>query len=167
MKQTTLCYLRSGGEYLMLHRVGSRKQDGTDENAGKWIGFGGKFLEGETPEQCVRREVKEETGLVMDSLSYRGVIDFFSDKWEDERMHLFTSDAFSGELTECDEGEIAWIGIDRYLSLPMWEGDRIFLTRIADPSTPFFRLTLRYRGEELIEAVLDGRPLSKGEDGWV
>lgn len=166
MKQTTLCYLRRGEEYLLLHRVNRKKQaEGTDENAGKWIGFGGKFLPGETPEQCMLREFKEETGLTLTSYAYRGIIDFHSDRYAAEQMHLFTADGFSGTVTDCEEGEIAWIGIDRYLSLPMWEGDRIFLHLIAS-SAPFFHLILHYRGDTLKRAVLNGRILNKTEEGW-
>ena len=167
MKRTTLCYIRQDDRYLMLHRVGSKKQEGSDENAGKWIGFGGKFEEGETPEQCVLREVFEETGLTLTRYAYRGVIDFHSDLWPDEEMHLFTADAFEGQVREGggDEGEIAWIEVARYRSLPMWEGDAIFLSLIDSPDTPFFGLSLRYEGEELKEAVLNGVPLARGDDG--
>ncbi len=166
MIQTTLCYIRQGDAYLMLHRVNRKKQEGEDLNAGKWVGFGGKFLEGETPEQCVLREVLEETGLRLTRYAYRGVIDFLSDRYPDEQMHLFTADGFEGELIECDEGEIAWIPIADYLSLPMWEGDRIFLERIADPNAPFFRLTLRYEDQTLAKAILDGTEMKSTERGW-
>lgn len=159
MIQTSLCYIRRENEYLLLHRVNRKKQQGADLNEGKWIGFGGKFLDGETPQDCVLREVLEETGLRLTSFAYRGIVTFLSDRWPDEQMHLFTADRFEGSLTDCDEGEIDWVSIDTYLSLPMWEGDRIFLTLIADPETPFFHLTLRYEGETLAEAILDGEKI--------
>ena len=167
MKVTSLVYLRRGNEVLLLHRVGSRKQEGVDENAGKWVGLGGKLLAGESAEACARREVAEESGLTALHLDYRAVITFRSDEWGEEEMHLFTCDSFSGEMGRCDEGELHWIPLDRYLSLPMWEGDRIFLTRMADPAHPFFRLTLTYEGERLASAVLDGRGLEKRGEEWV
>ena len=154
MKNTTLCYLERDGAYLMLHRV--RKAN--DENAGKWIGVGGHFLEGESPEDCVRREVREETGFCMNTLRARGIVTFVSDRYETELMHLFTSDDFSGQQTDCREGVLCWIPQEELPALPMWAGDRIFLSLLRTRSS-FFSLKLVYRGEELIGAALDGAPL--------
>ena len=153
-KLTTLLYLERDGKYLMLHRT---KRE-NDENAGKWIGIGGKFEEGESPEDCVIREAKEETGLTVVSPSFRGIITFVSDRSGTEYMHLFTADRFSGTLRDCDEGELAWVGKDRVPTLPLWEGDRIFLSLLAR-NAPFFSLKLVYSGDALVRAVLDGREL--------
>ena len=154
MKQTTLCYIQRGEEYLMLHRV--RKQN--DENHDKWIGIGGKLEDGESPEECLLREAREETGLTLTHYTYRGVITFLSGDWG-ETMHLFTADAYDGELSDCDEGVLEWISRETLLTLPMWAGDRIFLNLIANDHTPFFHLKLEYCGEALVRAVLDGTPL--------
>ena len=154
MKQTTLCYLERDGQYLMLHRV--KKQH--DENHDKWIGVGGKFEDRESPEDCVLRETKEETGLTLTSYKYRGIVTFVSDRWETEYMHLFTADGFSGELIDCDEGVLEWIDKEKLDAIPKWEGDKIFL-RLLDEGGPFFSLKLRYRGERLEEAVLNGKAL--------
>ena len=155
MRNTTLCYLERGREYLMLHRV----KKTVDENKDKWIGIGGKFEEGESPEDCLLREVREETGLRLLRWRYRGIVTFVSDEWGTEYMHLFTSDAFEGSLrTDCDEGELEWIDRDRLLKLPIWEGDKIFL-RLLDEDVPFFSLKLRYAGDRLTEAVLNGETI--------
>ena len=154
MKMTSLCYIEQDEKYLMLHRV--KKEN--DENKDKWIGIGGKFESGESPEDCVIREVKEETGLTLTRWQYRGIVTFVSNEWGTEYMHLFTADGFEGEVKTGDEGELAWIAKAELLKLPMWAGDRIFLEKIAEPC-PFFSLKLRYEGEHLAEAVLDGRPL--------
>jgi len=150
MINSTLCYIERDGKYLMLHRV--KKEN--DVNHDKWIGIGGKFEYGESPEECVLREVKEETGLTLNSWRYQSVITFVSDKWETEYMHLFWSDDFSGTLRECDEGNLEWIEKERLLSLPIWEGDKIFL-RLLDQDLPFFSLKLRYEGDTLVKAVLN------------
>ena len=154
MKQTTLCYIKKDGCYLMLHRV--KKEH--DENRDKWIGIGGKFQEGESPEDCLLREAKEETGLTLTDYRYRGLVTFVSDEWGTEQMHLFTAGGFSGALRECDEGVLEWIPRERLLSLPMWEGDRIFLD-LLERNEPFFSLKLVYRGERLERAVLNGKPI--------
>ena len=154
MKNTTRCYIERDGQYLMLHRT--MKEN--DLNHDKWIGIGGKFEDKESPEECVIRETMEETGLTLTSYKYRGIVTFVSDKWETEYMHLFTADGFEGELIECDEGELDWIAKDKLLELTLWEGDKIFL-RLIDTPCPFFSLKLVYRGEELTEAVLDGRKI--------
>ena len=154
MKQTTLCYLERGDEYLMLHRT--KKEN--DENHDKWIGVGGKFEAGESPEDCMRREILEETGLVVADYRYRGIVTFVSDIYETEYMHLFTVTDWTGEARECDEGELAWIKKQKLFDLTLWEGDRIFL-RLLQEDAPFFSLKLTYRGDELTEAVLDGKLL--------
>ena len=154
MKNTTLCYIEWEGQYLMLHRT--MKEN--DLNHDKWIGIGGKFEDKESPEDCVLRETLEETGLTLTSYQYRGIVTFVSDKWETEYMHLFTADGFEGELIDCDEGELEWISKDKLLGLTLWEGDKIFL-RLIDKPCPFFSLKLVYRGEELTEAVLDGKKI--------
>lgn len=155
MRNTTLCYIQSGEEYLLLHRT----KKANDQSYDKWLGIGGKFEDKESPEDCILREVREETGLTLTSYQYRGIVTFVSDVWETEYMHLFTADGFSGTIQECDEGELEWISKDRYLSLPMWEGDQIFL-RLLQTDCPFFSLKLVYQGESLQSAVLNGTALT-------
>ena len=154
MRATTLCYIERDGKYLMLHRVKKK----VDANKDKWIGVGGRFEEGESPEDCVCREVYEETGLTLTDFTYRGLVTFVSDKWEGEFMHLFTATDYTGSIKECDEGVLEWISKEDLMKLPMWEGDRIFLELIAAPS-PFFSLKLRYEGEHLAGAWLNGKAI--------
>ena len=154
MKMTTLCYIERDDRYLMLHRT--RKAQ--DENKDKWIGIGGKFEEGESPEDCLLRECREETGLTLTDYRFRGLVTFVSDEWGTEYMHLFTATGFEGEQHLCDEGELAWIEKKRLLELTLWEGDKIFL-RLLEEEHPFFSLKLVYRGDALAQAVLDGREL--------
>lgn len=154
MKNTSLCYIERGGEYLMLHRV--KKEN--DENHDKWIGLGGKFMEGESPEDCMCREVYEESGLYVRKWRYRGIVTFVSDEWGTEYMHLFTCSDFTGNLKDCDEGILEWISKAEVLNLPIWEGDRIFL-RLLESEAPFFSLKLCYSGDTLAEAVLNGEKL--------
>ena len=135
----------------MLHRI--KKQN--DLNQDKWIGIGGKFEDRESPEQCVRREVLEETGLTLNACNYRGIITFVSDKWPTEYMHLFTSSDFIGEIKECDEGVLEWVDKQKIYSLPLWQGDKIFLKLIENSDTPFFSLRLEYKGDTLISAILN------------
>ncbi len=156
MVNTTLCYIERGDEYLLLHRV--KKEH--DLNRDKWIGIGGKFEPGESPEDCLLREVREETGLTLTSWRYRGLVTFVSDEWGTEYMHLFTADAFTGEVGPCDEGVLEWVKKADFAALPQWEGDRIFL-RLMQQGGPFFSLKLRYEGERLAEAVLNGKPLER------
>ena len=152
MKETTLCYIRHQGKTLMMHRI--RKQN--DENEGKWVGIGGKLEPGESPETCLLREVREETALTLDSWEYRGIVDFVSDRWEEEYMHLFTAEVSApGPLPDCDEGVLSWVENGKLSSLPMWEGDRVFFD-LLDAGSPFFRLRLEYRGEALISHRLLG-----------
>lgn len=153
MRNTTLCYLERDGCYLMLHRI--KKEN--DLNRDKWIGIGGKFEEGESPENCLLREVREETGLTLGSWRYCGIVTFVSDAWGTEYMHLFHSEDFHGSLRECDEGSLEWIEKSALASLPdLWEGDRIFL-RMMENNEPFFSLKLCYRGDLLTGAELNGR----------
>ena len=157
MRNTTLVHLERDGKYLMLHRV--KKEH--DENHDKWVGIGGKFEQGESPEDCAVREVFEETGLTMKSWAYRGIVTFVSDEWGTEYMHLFHSADFSGTVKECSEGVLEWVDKRALFDLPIWEGDKIFL-RLLDTDRPFFSLKLRYRGDRLMEAVLDGKSLECG-----
>lgn len=154
MRNTSLCYIERGSEYLMLHRV--KKEN--DENHDKWIGIGGKFENGESPDECMLREMREETGLTALSWRARGIVTFVSDEWGTEYMHLFTCDRFSGTVKDCDEGVLEWIDKSRLLSLPIWEGDKIFL-RLLDEGAPFFLLKLCYKGDELICAALNGEKI--------
>ena len=155
MKQTTLCYIEREGCYLMLHRTKKKN----DENRDKWIGIGGHIECGETPMDCILRECREETGLTLLDCRYRGIVRFRSDIYDDEDMYLFTATQFSGEMTECDEGELAWIAKGRLLDLTLWEGDRIFLKLLETRFVPF-NLLLQYQGEALHSAALDGMPLN-------
>ncbi|MCR5088695.1 MAG: 8-oxo-dGTP diphosphatase [Oscillospiraceae bacterium] len=151
MRNTTLCYIEHEGQYLMLHRV--RKEN--DLNHDKWIGIGGKFEEGESPEECLLREVREETGLTLDAWDYRGIVTFVSDEWGTEYMHLFHSTSFHGSLGSCDEGTLEWLDKRALLTKELWEGDKIFL-RLLEQDVPFFSLKLCYEGDRLTEAKLNG-----------
>ena len=157
MIYSTLCYIRRGNDYLMLHRI--KKEN--DANKDKWIGIGGKFEDKESPEDCVLREVREETGLTLTDYRYRGIVTFVSDRWPTEYMHLFTADGYTGTLKECDEGVLEWLPREQLTQIPHWEGDAIFLDLIAR-DVPFFSLKLQYEGETLVQAVLDGRILKGG-----
>ena len=153
MINTTLCYIEQDGKYLLLHRVKKKN----DINKDKWIGIGGKFMEWESPEDCIRRECLEETGLTLIRPKYRGIVTFISDGMDQtEFMHLFTADGFTGEMIPCDEGDPEWIRKEDLGKLPQWEGDRIFL-RLLEEGEPFFSLKLVYSGDRLLEAVLNGR----------
>ena len=152
MLLSSLVYLERAGELLLLHRI---KKAG-DPNKGKWIGVGGKFEEGESPEDCACREVLEETGYRMERPLLRGVVTFVNDRYPTEYIFLFTCQAFSGEpLPSCPEGELRWVGKEEALSLPMWEGDKVFFRLLAE-NRPFFSLKLVYSGDRLLQAVLDG-----------
>ena len=155
MINTTLCYIRRGDEVLLMHRV----KKAQDLNRDKWIGIGGKFEPGESPEDCLLREVREETGLELDEWRYRGLVTFVLDGWT-EYMHLFTAERFHGALrADCDEGVLEWLPWAKLPSLPIWEGDRIFL-RLLDEDAPFFSLKLCYEGNTLTQAVLNGKVLA-------
>jgi 8-oxo-dGTP diphosphatase len=151
---STLIYLERDGCYLMLHRT--KKEN--DLNRDKWIGVGGKFEPGESPEECMLREAREETGLTLTRWRYRGLVTFVSDVWETEYMHLFTADAWTGTLRDCDEGELEWVPKKDIPSLRLWEGDKLFL-RLLDEEVPFFSLKLRYEGDALVLARLNGKPI--------
>ena len=152
MHNSTLCYITRGNDVLMLHRVKKKN----DINKDKWIGIGGKFEKEESPDECLLREAKEETGLTLTTWRCRGVVTFLNDSCEGEYMYLFTADGWEGELKECDEGDLQWVSREFLYSLPMWEGDKIFLDLLWQDA-PFFLLTLRYSGDTLVEAVLDGK----------
>ena len=151
MKNTTLCYIEHKGKVLMLFRNKKKK----DANEGKWIGIGGKFKENESPEECMLREVYEETGIELKKWKYRAVITFASDKWEGEYMHLFTATADTDEICTCNEGTLKWIDKEDILSLNMGEGDRVFL-ELLDKGEDFFSLKLIYEGDRLIKTIKDG-----------
>ncbi len=151
MLNSTLCYLERGDEYLMLHRTKKKN----DLNRDKWIGVGGKCEEGESPEDCVLRETREETGLTLTDWRYRALVTFVSDRAPTEYMHLFTASGWTGTPVPCEEGELAWIKKAALPELSLWEGDRIFL-RLLEEDGPFFSLKLEYRGEKLVSAALNG-----------
>ena len=155
MINSTLCYILRGKDVLMLHRT--KKEN--DINKDKWIGIGGKFEAEESPDQCLLREAKEETGLTLTSWQCRGVVTFLTnDPSQGEYMYLFTSDGFEGQLKECDEGDLQWVSREFLNDLPKWEGDQIFLDLLWQDA-PFFLLTLRYDGDRLAEAILDGKKI--------
>lgn len=165
MKQTTLCYIDNGDSYLMLHRV----KKANDASHGKWIGVGGKCEADESPDECMLREVREETGLEITKWHYRGIVTFISDTWPNEYMHLFTATAWAGEpdMSIDDGGTLAWI---RKTDLPvsdgignptitLWEGDKIFLRLLLDKEQPFFSLKLVYQQDEMTSAILNGQSI--------
>ena len=153
---TTLCYIEKDDCYLMLHRVSKKN----DVNKDKWIGVGGHFQTNESPEECLLREVKEETGLTLTNYRFRGIVTFIYDKIDEaEYMHLFTADRFEGGLIECDEGTLEWVPKSEIYNLNLWEGDLIF-HRLLDEDAPFFSLKLTYEGEQLLEAKLNGERIS-------
>ena len=153
-RKTSLCYLEREDKYLILHRT--KKEH--DENGDKWIGVGGKFEPGETPDECALREVKEETGLTMTDFVLRGLIIFISDVWGLEYMYLYTATKWTGRLTDCDEGELVWLDKKELLTKKLWEGDRLFL-KALDERTEFFMMKFRYEGERLAE-VVDSKGIS-------
>ncbi len=157
---TTLCYIEKEDSYLMLHRVKKEEEHSKKEdiNKDKWIGVGGHFEAGESPEECLLREVREETGLVLTSWKLRGVVTFSTDTYATEYMFLYTADGYEGTLQECDEGILEWVRKTEVCGLPIWEGDRIFF-RLLTEGSDFFSLKLTYQGDRLIEAVLNGQAL--------
>ena len=150
MNFTTLCYIEKENKYLMLHRT-SKKKDG---NKDKWIGVGGHFEKGESPEECLLREVKEETGLELTSYQFRGIVTFISDEWPDEYMCLYTADRYTGDIGNCDEGELVWVEKEKIMDLNILEGDKIFLKLLME-NQPFFSLKLEYKGDKLVNTVLN------------
>ncbi len=152
---TTLCYIEKEECYLMLHRVSKKN----DVNKDKWIGVGGHFEEGESPEECLLREAEEETGLALKSWRFRGIVTFVAEGWPVEYMCLYTADEFEGELKACDEGTLEWVPKAELMHLNLWEGDKLFLRLLAEDA-PFFSMKLVYRGDELVSASLDGKRLT-------
>ena len=150
---TTLCYIEKEDSYLMLHRVSKKN----DINKDKWIGIGGHFQVNESPEDCLLREAKEETGLTLTSYRLRGIVTFITDGLEEaEYMHLYTADGFEGEMIDCDEGTLEWVPKNKVPELNLWEGDLIFF-KLLEEDAPFFSLKLVYQEDQLVEAVLDGK----------
>ena len=150
---TTLCYIEKDASYLMLHRVSKKN----DINKDKWIGIGGHFKLNESPEECLLREAKEETGLTLTSYRFRGIVTFITDGLEEaEYMHLYTADGYEGEMIDCDEGTLEWVPKNKVTELNLWEGDLIFFD-LLNQDAPFFSLKLVYQGDMLVEAVLDGK----------
>lgn len=142
---STVCYIEKEGKYLMLHRTKKKN----DINEGKWLGIGGKFEDKESPEDCIIREVKEETGLALNSVKLRGILTFINTICETEYIYVFTSNDFTGNLIECNEGELKWVDKDKVTSLNLWEGDKIFIEKIKEES-PFFTIKYVYDGDTLL-----------------
>lgn len=151
---TTLCYIEKDDQYLMLHRISKKN----DVNKDKWIGIGGHFEEGESPEECLLREAKEETGLILTSWKFRGIVTFVAEDWPPEYMCLYTADGFEGEMVSCNEGVLEWVPKKDLMKLNLWEGDKIFLKLMAEDA-PFFSMKLMYRGDTLVHASVDGKEL--------
>lgn len=151
MKQTSLCYLDNGSQYLMLHRTTKKN----DENHDKWIGVGGKFEEGESPEECMAREMLEETGFSPIDWQYRGIVTFVSDIYGTEYMHLFTCTRWVGKAKPCNEGVLQWVDKSLISELNIWQGDKIFLDLLRTDE-PFFSLKLSYSGDNLTGISLNG-----------
>lgn len=151
---TTLCYIEKEDSYLMLHRV----KKVNDINKDKWVGVGGHFEEGESPEECLLREVYEETGLTLRNFRLRGIVTFSTDVYPTEYMFLYTADSYEGEMIECNEGNLEWVKKSDVYNLPIWEGDKLFF-RLLEEEVPVFSLKLRYEGDKLVEAVLDGKDI--------
>ena len=151
---TTLCYIEKEDSYLMMHRV----KKVNDINKDKWVGVGGHFEEGESPEECLLREVREETGLILTSFRLRGIVTFSTDVYPTEYMFLYTADSYEVEMIECNEGNLEWVKKSDVYDLPIWEGDKLFF-RLLEEEVPVFSLKLRYEGDKLVEAVLDGKDI--------
>ncbi len=154
MELTTLCYIEKDEKYLMLHRVSKKN----DVNKDKWIGVGGHFEQGESPEDCLLREVREETGLELTSYRFRGILTFNFNDNDSEYICLYTADGFEGELRECDEGTLEWVPKDEIENLNLWTGDKIFF-ELLRKDVPFFSLKLQYQGDNLIGCELDGKKI--------
>lgn len=154
MTLTTLCYIEKDDSYLMLHRIKKEK----DVNKDKWIGIGGHFESGESPDDCLLRETLEETGLTLTSFQFRGILTFLCDDITDYHICLYTADGFTGTLKDCNEGTLEWVKKDKIIELDLWEGDLIFFELIKE-NAPFFCLKLKYIDNILIEAVRNGTPL--------
>ncbi|MDO5540397.1 MAG: 8-oxo-dGTP diphosphatase [Eubacteriales bacterium] len=157
---STLCYIEKDDQYLMLHRTVKKN----DVNRDKWIGVGGHFEEGESPEECVLREVKEETGYTLTSYQYRGIVTFVSGNGITEYMSLFTADGYEGTPVECDEGILEWVDKKDVGKLNLWEGDMIFF-RLLEMTRKFFSLKLVYDGsDKLVSAALNGKKFDWKKD---
>ncbi|MCR5059441.1 MAG: 8-oxo-dGTP diphosphatase [Saccharofermentans sp.] len=153
---TTLCYINSGDKVLFIH-----KNEGDSFNGGKYLGVGGHFEEGETPEECILREIFEETGITRNELGdfrYRGIATFLSDKYDNEYMHIFTA-SYVGERDvtpgSCPEGELLWVPQADIYGLPLWEGDKLMFDCLYKEISSFFSLKLRYKGSELVESFAE------------
>ncbi|MBQ8868997.1 MAG: 8-oxo-dGTP diphosphatase [Oscillospiraceae bacterium] len=154
MQNTSLCYIEKDGKYLMLHRI--KKEN--DVNRDKWIGVGGRFEEGESPEECATREIFEETGLRVKNLAFRAIVTFDCPPYPTDYMHLFTATEFEGEIKECDEGRLEWVDKSRLRELDLWEGDYYFFD-LLDKNEPFFSMKLSYRENVLTEVILNGEKI--------
>lgn len=150
MKITTLCYLENDGYVLMLHRIKKKE----DENTGKWIGVGGKLEENESPIECIKREIKEETGLIVEKVKDRGTLFFVLPKWGNELTFLYTAEEFKGELKECDEGELRWIKKEELFKYPLWQGDLAFLPKLFNTEERI-NMKLVYDEEDELKAVIE------------
>nr|WP_296027822.1 8-oxo-dGTP diphosphatase [uncultured Blautia sp.] len=151
MTITTLCYIENNNQYLMLHRT----KKPNDINEGKWIGVGGHVEKDESPEECLVREVREETGLTLTAYKFRGLITFVNSKCESELMCVFTADGYTGELITCNEGELRWVDKTQVPNLPTWEGDRVFLDLLLSNEERFFSIKLQYEGDQLVEKKIN------------
>ena len=151
MTITTLCYIENNNQYLMLHRT----KKPNDINEGKWIGVGGHVEKDESPEECLVREVREETGLTLTAYKFRGLITFVNSKCESELMCVFTADGYTGKLITCNEGELRWVDKTQVPNLPTWEGDRVFLDLLLSNEERFFSIKLQYEGDQLVEKKIN------------
>ena len=147
---STICYIEKNDKYLMLHRT--KKEN--DINKNKWLGVGGKFEEGESPEECIIREVKEETGLTLKEYQLKGIVTYVSTTWETEYMYVFTANDFEGDLIECNEGDLEWIEKEKIMQLNTWEGDKIFVEKLLQNSNTFFSVKFEYDGEKLVKYTI-------------
>ena len=151
MTTTTLCYIENNNQYLMLHRT----KKPNDINEGKWIGVGGHVERDESPEECLVREVREETGLTLTAYKFRGLVTFVNNKCESELMCVFTADGYAGELITCNEGELRWVDKTQVPNLPTWEGDRVFLDLLLSNEERFFSIKLQYEGDQLVKKKIN------------
>lgn len=146
---TTLCYIEHDNQYLMLYR--NKKENDICE--GKWVGIGGKLEANETPDEGIKREVWEETGLTLTGYIRRGVIHFISDRWDDEDIYLYTATGYEGEINwDCVEGELKWIPIEEVETLPLWEGDFHFLRKLVRGCMNI-EMDMEYEGHKLVKVV--------------